>query len=51
MTRVAATDRPVVAVGLGPLRGWGVFDADLARQVLVSDEESYGRPAEPAVSC
>lgn len=45
MDRMATMDSPVVATRFGPVPTWLVLDADLARQVLVTDEESYERPA------
>jgi cytochrome P450 len=41
--RIAAMNSPVVATRFGPLRPWFVCDAELARQVLVTDGDSYER--------
>ena len=40
-----AGEAPVIATRFGPVSTRLVFDADLAREVLVTDEESYQRPA------
>lgn len=45
LDRLAAVESPVVGIRIGPLRICFVLDAELAREVLVTDEESYKRPA------